>query len=266
MTSHTRIIPSATPRNYELSLNPVPQVVNSPAAVGKLLIGISGLSALNPQSGDVLWHTAEAKPTYGTPVVTRIGAVDVALTPNGDCVRLADGKVLARKLSSNTYTSPVVHAGVVYYAGPPARAFKLPEKAGETIQPEKLWENDDVEGESFASPLWHEGILYCASNAGDLYALDAASGKLLFKKALEIRSADPKPGAEPANIYPSLTLAGKHLLVGNDVGETLVLSPGRQYKEVARNYLDKGCGASPAVGADKLLLRGGAHLYCAGRR
>jgi outer membrane protein assembly factor BamB len=244
---------------YGRSVSPV-------LAGGKLLIGISGMTALDPQSGEILWHAAEAKPTYGTPVVTRIGDADVALTPGGDCVRLADGKLLARKLSSNTYTSPVVDASVVYYAGPPARAFRLREKTGETIQPQKLWENDEVEGESFASPLWHEGILYCASNAGNLYALDAASGKLLFKKALEIRSADPKRGAEPANIYPSLTLAGKHLLVGNDVGETLVLSPGRQYKEVARNYLDKGCGASPAVGADKLLLRGGANLYCVGRR
>jgi outer membrane protein assembly factor BamB len=244
---------------YGRSVSPV-------LAGGKLLLGVSGLSALDPQSGEVLWHTAEAKPTYGTPAIARIGGVDVALTPNGDCVRLADGKVLARKLSSNTYTSPVVYAGVVYYAGPPARAFKLPEKAGETIQPQKLWENDEVEGESFASPLWHEGILYCAGNEGTLYALDAASGKLLFKKALEIRSANPKPGAEPANIYPSITLAGKHFLLGNDVGETLVLVPGRDYKEVARNYLDKGCGASPAVGTDKLLFRGGVHLYCIGRR
>ena len=72
--------------------------------------------------------------------------------------------------------------------------------------------------------------------------------------------------AEPANLYPSLTLVGKHLLLSNDVGETLVLAPGRQYREVGRNSLTSGCGASPVPDGPFLFLRGGGNLFCIGSR
>ena len=143
-------------------------------------------------------------------------------------------------------------------------ALRLPDNSGETIACQRLWENDDVEGEFFASPLWHDDLVYCVSNEGTLYALEAATGKLVYQQELEIRSASGKPGSEPANIYPSLTLVGKRILLANDAGETLVLEPGRQYRELARNYLDRGSGASPVPDGNRLFLRGGDRLYCIG--
>ena len=50
---------------------------------------------------------------------------------------------------------------------------------------------------------------------------------------------------KPANIYPSLALAGEHLLLGNDAGDMLVLKPGREYRQVSESYLDEGSGACP---------------------
>ena len=233
-------------------------------AAGKLLVSLGGLTALEPQTGKTLWHAAEAKPSYGTPAAARIGDVDVALTPQGDCVRVADGKILANKLAALTYATPLVHEGVVYYIDSQAVAMRLPTKAADTIQLEKLWQTDDLEGEWFASPLLHEGVLYGASNEGMFYALDARTGKTLFKKELSVASTSGKAGAEAGNLYPSITLAGKHLLVGNDAGEMLVLVPGREYKETAHNYLDKGSGASPVPDGALLFLRGGEQLYCIG--
>jgi outer membrane protein assembly factor BamB len=129
-----------------------------------------------------------------------------------------------------------------------------------------LWETDDLEGEFYASPVYHEGLLYCVCNEGILYALDAQSGKIVFQKELEIGSAGGMPGIQPANIYGSLTLAGKVLLLTNDIGETLVLAPERQYRERSHNYLDQGSGASPVADGKLLLLRGGGKLYGLGRR
>jgi len=83
---------------------------------------------------------------------------------------------------------------------------------------------------------------------------------------LPIASTGGKPGTETANVYPSLTLAGKHLLVGNDRGEMLLLAPGRQFRQIACNYLDKGSGASPVPDGHLLLLRGGENLYGIGRK
>jgi hypothetical protein len=94
-----------------------------------------------------------------------------------------------------------------------------------------------------------------------LYVLEAKTGKLAARKELDIRSAGGKPGAEPANLYASPALVGPHILLGNDAGESLLLAPGREYKEVARNFLDKGSGASPVADGRMLLLRGGRKLY-----
>ena len=242
---------------YGRSVSPV-------LAEGRLLVSIGGLNALDPRTGEILWQTPQAKPTYGTPVVARIGDVAVAITPNGDCVRVRDGKLLASGLARATYTSPVVHAGRVYFAGPPAVAVRLPDQPGDKLVCEQLWENDDLDGEFFASPGVHEGLVYCAANEGTLYVLEAETGKLVFQQELEIRSASGKPGREPANLYPSLTLAGTRLLVGNDAGETLVLAPGSQYRELGRSYLDRGSGASPVPDGKVLFLRDGEMLYCIG--
>jgi len=238
----------------------------SPRLVGgKLLVSLGGLIALDPATGKILWEAADAKPTYGTPTPAKIGDVEVIITPIGDCVRLADGKILAAKLAKTTYTSPLVHDGVAYFVHAPTVAVKLPEKPGEPFRPEPLWENDDVEGGFFASPILHDGILYCVSNEGVLYALDAKTGKLVFDKELEIASAAGTPGRPQGNIYASPILVGKLLFLTNDVGETLVLTPGREYKELAHNFLDKGAGGSPVADGKLLFLRGGKKLYCIGK-
>ena len=228
---------------------------------GMLIVSIGGLVALDAKTGKTLWQNLQAKPTYGTPVVTRISGVPVVLTPNGHCVRASDGRILAEKLTASLYASPVVQDGVAYFVGPPAVAIRLPEKPDEPLRFEKLWQADAPEGEFFASPLCHDGLLYCVSNGGVLYVLEAKTGKLAAKKELDIRSAGGKPGAEPANLYASPALVGPHILLGNDAGESLLLAPGREYKEVARNFLDKGSGASPVADGRMLLLRGGRKLY-----
>lgn len=118
-----------------------------------------------------------------------------------------------------------------------------------------------MEGEFFASPICHDGILYTASNQGILYALDAGTGQLRWQRDLDIRSAVQGKSTEPANIYPSLTLAGNNLYVGNDVGEMLILKPGGQYEQISRATLGNGSGALPAPDGDTLLLRGNGVLY-----
>ena len=235
-------------------------------AGGRLLVSIGGMEALDPKTGDLVWQAPDAKPTFGSPAVAKIGETNVAITPGGNCVRASDGKILASKLGAMKYVSPLVHAGVVYYIDKEASAWRLLAQAGDAVKFEKVWENEDLEGEFFACPVWHEGLIYAASNEGVFYVLDAATGKLVYKKELAIRSAGGKPGTEPANVYPSVTLVGKHLLVGNDEGETLVLAPGREYKETAHNFLDKGGGASPAADGALLFLRGAKRLYCIGQK
>lgn len=232
----------------------------------KLVVSIGGLEALDRQTGATLWQAEQVKPTYGTPAAARIGDATAIFTPGGDCVRASDGQILARKLPKCTYTSPLIQGRVVYFVDSTVTAFELPEQMGQTLKCKKLWENDEVEGEFYASPICHDGTLYCASNEGTLYALDAKTGTKVFHQELEIRAASGKSGGEPANVYPSLCLVGSKILLGNDAGQTLVFEPGRPFKRVSLNYLDKGCGATPAVDRDILLLRGENSLYCVGSK
>ena len=211
--------------------------------------------------GETLWEAPGAKAAYGTPAAACIGGVDVAIVPHGECVRLSDGRVLAEKLCKLVYTSPVVHVGTAYFVGQETFAVRLPAAAAAQIKFQRLWESDDVEGTFYASPVCHEGILYCVSNEGNLYALDAKTGKLVYRQELDISSASGKSGGTPANLYASITFAGQYLLVCNDAGESLVIAPGRQYRKVSRNTLDKGSGASPVADGQLLLVRGGTKLY-----
>jgi outer membrane protein assembly factor BamB len=239
----------------------------SPLLVGgKLLVSIGGLLALDPPTGKTRWETTEAKPTYGTPAAARIADVDLVVTPNGDCVRVADGRILARGLGKMQYPSPVVHEGIVYFVGEPTVAVKLEARGDEEIRPKRLWQADDMEGPFYASPLCHDALLYCVSNQGVLYALDAKTGKSEYRQQLEIPSAGGMPGMEAANIYASLTMAGRHLLLTNDIGDTLVLAPGSVYREHAHNYLDEGSGATAVADGGLLLLRGSEQLYCIGSK
>ena len=233
---------------------------------GKLLVSIGGVEALDPQSGATLWQAEQAKPTYGTPAAAQVGDKAVLFTSGGDCLRVRDGHILARKLPKCTYTSPLVEGNVVYYVDSTVTAIGLPAEAGESLVVKKLWENDDVEGDFYASPVCHGGTLYCASNEGTFYALDAKTGTEVFHKELEIRNASGKPNIQPANIYPSLCLAGSRILLGNDAGQMLLLAPGKQYKLVSQNRLEQGSGATPAIDGNILLLRGAESLYCIGMK
>lgn len=239
----------------------------SPVLVGgKLILSISHLIALDPSTGKTLWEAKEAETTYyGTPAVARIGGKDVLITPAGDCVRVADGKILAKEIAGTEYNSPIVHDSVVYFADVETTAVKLRQADDDAIQPKQLWEAE-LEGEFFSSPVYHDGLLYAVCNEGILYALDAKTGNVIWKKELEIPSAGGMTAMEPANIYPSLALAGGKIYLSNDTGTMLVLEPGRKYKQISQNLLDDGAGASPAFAGKHLYLRGGEELYCIGSK
>ena len=236
----------------------------SPVLVdGKLIVSIGHVIALDPVTGKTLWDANEVETMYyGTPAAAKIGEVTVLVTPMGDVVRVADGKLLAREIAGLDYNGPIVRNGVVYFGGVVLTALKLPEKTDGPFKVKTLWETE-LEGEFFSSPVWHDDILYVAGNEGILFALDAVKGTIVWQKEIPIPSASGMTG-EAANIYPSLAVADGKLYLANDAGYMLVLVPGREYKEAAQNEIDDGSGASPVFDGKHLFLRGGDKLYCIG--
>ncbi len=99
------------------------------------------------------------------------------------------------------------------------------------------------------SPLFHDGLLYLMEDKGVMSCLDSATGKVVWKERLG------------GNYAASPIMADGRIYVVSEEGKTTVIKPGREYRILATNTLEKGCNASPAVISDGLLLRTATHLY-----
>jgi outer membrane protein assembly factor BamB len=226
----------------------------SPILVGdKVVIHYTDLVALETKTGAEVWRLK--RPTsQGTPLVTRIGGVDVILTPYGDMVRAQDGKLLSDRLGSCGANSPILHEGTVYYVRGAVSAFRLPAAIAEPMKFQPLWKgNIKGGGYWFSSPVVHEGLLYAANDQGILTVLEAATGKTVYEQRLNLGGST----------YPSISLAGNRIYVSSDTGTTVVLQPGREYKELARNKLEP-FRSSLVFDGKRVYVRTEKNLYCIG--
>jgi outer membrane protein assembly factor BamB len=85
-----------------------------------------------------------------------------------------------------------------------------------------------------ASPLGWDGLVYGVDIYETVYAVDVARGETLYREDLEI------DGLFHYNAVPvagSPALLGKHLYVTDNQGTTLVLEPGRTFRQVARSRI-----------------------------
>lgn len=227
---------------------------------GTLVILVRDLHGLDPATGEVKW-TTPSRQRWGSPAPARIGTTDVVITPNGEIVRTADGHVLARGIGSLEYATPVVQDGIVYFIENTSRAVELPDALPDdgTVTTRTLW-TSQIEGDRhYASPIIHDGLIYTISRKENLTVLDAATGAKVYERQVELG------GHMPNSAYPSVTLAGPaddpHLFVSSESGTTVVMKPGREYVEVARNKTP-GFRASPVFVDSRLYLRSFDALRC----
>jgi len=234
-------------------------------AGGKLLITLSYLLALDPKTGQEAWSNKNVPELYGTPVAASIAGVDVAVMPSGQVVRLQDGAILAAQLGGLKFASPIVQGDTVYLMQAGSFAQRLSAAASDKWEAKQLWDQE-LENTFYASALCHQGLIYAISNEGNFYIVDAKDGKILVTQELNILTRRDRPELPVANMYPSLALAGNRLYVFNDLGDALVLEPGRVYKELKRNHLGEGHGGAPAFDGKRLYLRSGENLHCVGEK
>jgi outer membrane protein assembly factor BamB len=104
------------------------------------------------------------------------------------------------------------------------------------------------------SPLLVGDTLYFISNnSAMLSAFDAVSGKAHFE-------AERLEGLN--GVYASPVAAdGRVYVVGRD-GNTAVLRQGPRLEILAKNHLEDGFDASPAIVGKQIFLRGRQSLYC----
>ncbi len=256
---------------------------SSPIFTGDRIILTWGcLLALNAKDGSTRWKAADAKPTHGTPAITTIGGVEVAITPAGDIVSLAKGEILCAGLFESTFTTPLVEGNVVYLIDGKARALQLPAKAESGMRLSELWKTR-LKGAFMASPIYRDGLIYTIeSQKCRLHIIDAKTGAVLpvpgggggadrggdeAIKTEAIESGLKIDGLTRAQFaYASPVATEKQVFFFDDAGNTAVFELGRDYKLAHLNKLDGGFVGTPFFVKDKIIIRGTETVYCIGEK
>ncbi len=229
---------------------------SSPLHVGdKLLVHFTDLVALNTKDGSEAWRV-EISPGHGTSMHARLGEVDVAIHPSGNVYRTSDGSPVTKGLGSTGPNSPLVQDGKVFFVAGRLRGYELPTSSDAATTWSPLWEGTNLKGGGywFPSPILHDDLIY-AMNARSIFTVvDATTGKVVYEKRLDFGGGQS---------YPSITLAGNRLFASSDNGTTIVLEPGREYKELARNSLET-FRSSLVFEGKRMYVRTTKGLWCIG--
>jgi outer membrane protein assembly factor BamB len=240
---------------------------SSPIFLGdRIILSWGCLLALDAKTGKTLWKAPEALPTHGTPVLTTIGGVEVAITPAGDIVRLADGEVLCAGLFKSKFATPLVHGNVLYVVDVQARALELPARAEKGMRPRELWKTD-LAGAFMASPAYKDGLLYAIEDKRCRpIVIDAKTGAVLTAQKGVDGKAEPGikiDGLAAAQfVYASPVVSEKHVYFFDDAGNTAVLEVGSRANLVRVNQLNEGMVGTPFFVDDKIIFRGIRTVYC----
>jgi outer membrane protein assembly factor BamB len=249
---------------------------SSPIFVGdKIIVSWGCLIALDANDGRTLWKAADAKSTYGTPVIANIGDEPVAVTPSGDIVRLVDGEILCSGQFKSSYTTPLIEGKFVYVIDIKARAMELPAKAEKGMVLKELWVTS-LSGEFMASPIYRDGLIYTIETKHSrLHTIDAKTGEVLtVTKAVDevTKKEKTESGVKIGGLarawyaYGSPVTTRRNALFFDDAGNTAVLELGRKYQLTRVNKLEDGCAGTPFFIGDKIIIRGSKSVYCIGEK
>jgi outer membrane protein assembly factor BamB len=232
---------------------------------GMLIAPVSVLFGLDAATGKTVWKSPDADSGFGASAVTEVGGTKVLVTPTGSVVRVKDGKVLAREIGSVPYASPLVQGDVAYFVSARSSAVRLVPKGPDAVEARGIW-STELDGEFFSSPVLFDGWIYAINKDGVYDVLDARTGKVALTGPLQL-----PPGGQPGDatrtfVYPSVSLAGGRLFVGNTKGDWELLDPAARDNlksaEIRLNRLPDGSPASPGFAGRKMFVRCGAELYC----
>jgi outer membrane protein assembly factor BamB len=244
--------PKAVPRFFT-STSPI--IVDGMAITQLGGDGKGAIIAYDVASGEEKWRCDAQCPEYASPVIlTADGAKQlVTLTDKSVVgVGLADGKLLWQiafvpKSRAYNAVTPIVSGETAIYtgAGRGTYAVKI-EKQGDAFVAKELWGNPDT-APQFNSPVLHDGLLFGLSIRGNLFCLDAATGKTLWTDQASLDRGG----------FGEIVDAGSVLLALPSSGELIVYAPdGKQFTELARyKVCETATYAYPVVAGSRIFVK-----------
>jgi outer membrane protein assembly factor BamB len=244
---------------------------STPALYGNTLVivwdhlnGSSFVTALDKRDGRELWRVArEEIDTWATPLIIEVNGRPQVIVPamrRNRAYDLADGHVVWESdgLTMNPIPSPVYGDGMVFlmsgFQGNDLKAIRVAEAKGNIDGTAAVVWTLDRDTPYVPSPVLTDGILYfLKTNSGILSAFDAKSGTPHFQN----QRLDGVP-----NVFASPVAARGRVYFPGREGTTLVIRSGPTFHVLAKNTLDDGFDASPALVDNEIFLRGNKSLYC----
>ena len=225
------------------------------------------LVALDTATGETRWKQPRAidygtdngdrKKAYSTPAVFTIGGQPQLVSPSAAATVAYDpatGKELWKVYHGgmNVAARPLLGQEQIYICtgdGPTQLLAVRTGGAGDVTKSHVAWKA--IRGvPNRSTPLLLNDLLYLAGDRnGVATCLDPKTGTLVWQERLA------------GDFIASPVAAEGHVYFFNRDGAAFVLAAGRRAKVLARNQLDGGCMATPAIAGKALYLRTKTHLY-----
>lgn len=219
--------------------------------------GDSTLLAINARTGEPLWRVPVAK-------AGAKGGINAAVIQHKD-------NIVVVHESENIDTTEV--GRMAAYKIPTGVKPPTPQTPQLLLPKEtEVWRNPI--GSLASSPVLVGNRIYEVSGTGDLAAVDADSGKVLWKKKLAIEQRQSSPLYADGLLYVAMYIAAQGEGAapgagGNDggSGELFVIKPDDKGCEIlSRTILDGKCFGSPIGYNGKIYIQTDKKLYCFGKK
>jgi outer membrane protein assembly factor BamB len=230
--------------------------------------GESFVAAVDKRTGKELWRVARNEvDTWATPLIVEHAGRAQVVTAGQNRLRSYDletGRLVWESAGTtmNPIPSPVATDGIVVvtsgFAGSNLKAIRLAEAHGDITKSNAIVWTLDRDTPYVPSPLLYDGVLYLLkSNSGILSVFDVRTGTPHYQ--LQRLAGIPEVFSSPVGA------AGRVYITSRD-GQTLVIRHGAKFEVLAKNTLDDGFDASPAMVDNDIYLRGYRYLYAISQR
>jgi outer membrane protein assembly factor BamB len=221
--------------------------------------GRGALTAFDVNTGAVKWHWDGDGPGYGSPIVAEFEGTRQIITMTQDNlvgVSASTGALLWQRRFQTNYTqnciTPVRYGQIVIVSGldKGVTAFKLVKTNGQWNAVD-VWENTEVSLYMTNGVIVHDTFVALShKNSGQFFALDARTGKTVWKSAAR----------QATNA--AISRAGDLLFILKDDGELLIARSGAGGLETVKTYAvaDSATWSAPAVSGRRLFVKDVASL------
>lgn len=226
--------------------------------------GDSYLYILDKKTGkDIKKIPRDEATSWASPMIANVGGREQVITNATKKMRSYDletGEIIweGTGMTSNVIPIPIVNNNIVYmmsgFRGNALQAIDLTKAKNDITGTDAIiWEYNQNTSYTPSALFADDKLYFLRTNNGNLTCLDAEDGKVNY-------SLEKLEGT--GTIFASPVGAQDRLYISSESGITYVIKQGANFEILAKNILDDGNFASPAIAGKDLFIRGFQYLYC----